>query len=344
MTTLKDVAKAVGCDVSTVSRVLNGRPNRVSGENRSRIREAALRLGYVANRTASSLASGVTRTVGLLIPNVFDGVYAEYIETLDLELSAAGYALRPFICHNRPEKENTALDALLHHEVDAMIAMYHNAERCAAQYEVIRRNGLPLIFRSNVPEVDGVFDCVLLDIDAGYRALAEHLIERGCRKIGVVGGCADALQEGRAGAGADFFRAALQKAGLAADSRNAVACEDSQEAAYRAVLERLKKELDAFDGLIVHNINKVFGCCRAVGDAGLSIPGQVKVATISDLALCRLYSVPLTVWAQPVPEICRALVDLTLARLREPDAPCRTVKFHSTLLARESTQPTHERK
>ena len=123
MTTLKDVAKAVGCDVSTVSRVLNGRPNRVSGENRSRIREAALRLGYVANRTASSLASGVTRTVGLLIPNVFDGVYAEYIETLDLELSAAGYALRPFICHNRPEKENTALDALLHHEVDAMIAM-----------------------------------------------------------------------------------------------------------------------------------------------------------------------------------------------------------------------------
>lgn len=80
---------AVGCDVSTVSRVLNGRPNRVSGENRSRIREAAHRLGYVANRTASSLASGATRTVGLLIPNVFDGVYAEYIETLDLELSAA---------------------------------------------------------------------------------------------------------------------------------------------------------------------------------------------------------------------------------------------------------------
>ena len=123
-----------------------------------------------------------------------------------------------------------------------------------------------------------------------------------------------------------------------------MACEDSQEAAYRAVLERLKKEPDAFDGLIVHNINKVFGCCRAVGDAGLSIPGQVKVATISDLALCRLYSVPLTVWAQPGPEICGALVEPTLARMLETEAPCRTLILHSTLLARESTQSTHERK
>lgn len=215
MTTLKDVAKAVGCDVSTVSRVLNGRPNRVSGENRSRIREAAHRLGYVANRTASSLASGATRTVGLLIPNVFDGVYAEYIETLDLELSAAGYALRPFICHNRPEKENTALDALLHHEVDAMIAMYHNAERCAAQYEVIRRNGLPLVFRSNVPEVDGVFDCVLLDIDAGYRALAEHLIECGCRKIGVVGRLCCRTAGRKGGSRGGFFPGRAAKSRIA---------------------------------------------------------------------------------------------------------------------------------
>ena len=164
----------------------------------------------------------------------------------------------------------------------------------------------------------------LLDIEEGYRVLAEHLIERGCRKIGMVGGCAPELIDGRNTPCAEFFRAALRAGNLPIGGDNAVPCEDSQEAAYRAVAERFRWEPHAFDGLIVHNINKVFGCCQAIRDAGLSIPGDVKVATISDLALCRFYPVPLTVWAQPVPEICRALVDMTLNRLLRPDAPLQT--------------------
>ena len=339
MTTLKDIAAKVGCDISTVSRVLNNRPNRVSQDVSMQIRQTARELGYVANRPACILASGATKTVGLLVPNVFDGVFAEYIERLDQELSAVGYTLRPFICHNRPEKESAALDALLHHEIDAMIAMQYNPGECAAQYEMIRRNRLPLICRSTTAEAAGVFDALLLDIEEGYRVLAEHLIERGCRKIGMVGGCAPELIDGRNTPCAEFFRAALQAGNLSVGHDNAIPCDDSQEDAYRAVAERFHRDPHAFDGLIVHNINKVFGCCQAVRDAGLSIPGDVKVATISDLALCRFYPVPLTVWAQPVPEICRALVEMTLNRLRCPDAPLQTVTFHSRLLARKSTEP-----
>ena len=339
MTTLKDIAAKVGCDISTVSRVLNNRPNRVSQDICTRIRETARQLGYVVNRPASILASGATRTVGLLVPNVFDGVFAEYIERLDQELFENGYTLRPLICHNRPAKESAALDALLHHEIDAMIAMQYNPGECAAQYEMIRRNRLPLICRSTTADAVGVFDTLLLDIEEGYRVLAEHLIERGCRKIGMVGGCAPELIDGRNTPCAEFFRAALRAGNLPIGGDNAVPCEDSQEAAYRAVAERFRREPHAFDGLIVHNINKVFGCCQAIRDAGLSIPGDVKVATISDLALCRFYPVPLTVWAQPVPEICRALVDMTLNRLLRPDAQLQTATFHSTLLVRKSTEP-----
>ena len=339
MTTLKDIAAKVGCDISTVSRVLNNRPNRVSQDICTRIRETARQLGYVVYRPASILASGATRTVGLLVPNVFDGVFAEYIERLDQELFENGYTLRPFICHNRPEKESAALDALLHHEIDAMIAMQYNPGECAAQYEMIRRNRLPLICRSTTADAVGVFDTLLLDIEEGYRVLADHLIERGCRKIGMVGGCAPELIDGRETPCAEFFRSALRGGNLPVGGDNAVPCEDSQEAAYRAVAERFRREPHAFDGLIVHNINKVFGCCQAIRDAGLSIPGDVKVATISDLALCRFYPVPLTVWAQPVPEICRALVDMTLNRLLRPDAPLQTATFHSTLLVRKSTEP-----
>ncbi len=344
MITLRDIAQSVGCDLSTVSRVLNGRPNRVSEANRTRIREAADQLGYVANRTASSLVTGATRTVGVLIPNVFDGVYAEYLETLDLELSAAGYTLRPFICHNRPDKEEAALRALLQHEVDAMIAMYHRADS-RPLYDLIAKNRLPLIFRCRDFDSTGEFDAVQLDINEGYRALCRHLIEQGCRKIGLLGPWrnVEENQEFR-NTPESIFAETLRAAGLPIPFRPSVFCEDSQEDACRALSARLREEPDAFDGIIVHNINKVFGCCRALREAGLAIPGDVKVATISDLALCRMAAEPLTVWAQPVPGICRALVELTLARLRTPEAPPQTVRFHSTLIARESTQKSLERK
>ncbi len=340
MITLKDVARHSGCDVSTVSRVLNDRPCRVGEEVRGRIRETALRLGYVPNRTASSLVSGRTRTIGLLVPNVFDGVFAEYIEALDLEFTEQGYALRPFICHNRPDKENAALDSLLHNEIDAMIAMFYN-DGFTPQYEQIRRHGMPLIFRCTETRALDAFDSVQLDLGEGYRRLAAHLIDCGCRRIGLLGGgAAQVLAQDGTGEAVERFRSALRGAGLPLpDARNAIVCDDSQEAAHAALLDRLRREPGCFDGLIVHNINKVFGACRAVRDAGLSIPGEMKVATISDLPLCRMAPEPLTVWAQPIAEICHALAEMTLERLRHPDAPCRRVKIHSELLIRESTQP-----
>jgi len=341
MTTLKDVARHSGCDVSTVSRVLNNRPCRVGEEVRGRIHDTALRLGYVPTRTASSLVSGRTRTIGLLVPNVFDGVFAEYIEALDFELTGQGYALRPFICHNRPEKEDAALDSLLHNEIDAMIAMFYN-DADIARYEQIRRHGKPLIFRCPEAKMLETFDTVQLDLSEGYRRLAGHLIDCGCHRIGLVGGgVAQSLSRNETDASVEQFRCAFRDGGLPPpDARNAVVCADSQEAAHAALLDRLRREPSCFDGVIVHNINKVFGATRAIRDAGLAIPREMKVATISDLSLCRMAPEPLTVWAQPIPEICHALVELTLERLRGPDAPCRHITIHSELRIRESTQPT----
>ena len=334
--TIREIAARAGVSAATVSRVVNG-TGAVAPEKREQVLAVLGEQQAAPRRRRSANAAG--KTLGVLMlpgsesdPRVIVNKLSAITEKLPRKwsLQLLSSEILPLELEARH----------LRGELAGLIIAGHGG--CAPELgRVFAR--IPHVWLNSHRLADEG-QTVLMGNEFAGRLAARYLIERGCRKIGVVGGCADALQEGRAGAGADFFRAALQKAGLAADSRNAVACEDSQEAAYRAVLERLKKEPDAFDGLIVHNINKVFGCCRAVGDAGLSIPGQVKVATISDLALCRLYSVPLTVWAQPVPEICRALVDLTLARLREPDAPCRTVKFHSTLLARESTQPTHERK
>ena len=348
MITLKDIARISGCDISTVSRVLNGKPCRVGEEMRNRIHETARHLGYVPNRTASALACGATRTVGILIPNVYDGVYAEYLETLEMRLAEADYALRPFICHNRPEKENAALEALLRNEVDAMIAMYYSLD-CLENYERIRKSRRPLIFRCT-SEIDELpFDTVRMELTEGYGVLAEHLAAAGCRSIAIVGGSlASLLACGGDSISLGYFRSACDRCGIDVTAACGIVCGDSQDEAYRAVYRLFHLgERPPFDGLIVQSTNKVFGCCKALADCGFSIPDAVRVATFSDLPCCRLYPVPLTVWSQPVADICRELTASTLNRLKQPDSPPRRSVFPSTLILRESTrnkQETHMRK
>ncbi|MDQ1588049.1 MAG: LacI family transcriptional regulator, repressor for deo operon, udp, cdd, tsx, nupC, and nupG, partial [Microbacteriaceae bacterium] len=69
MTGIEEVARATGVSTATVSRALRGLPN-VSEKTRARVRTAADELGYVASSSASGLASGRTRAMGVVVPSV----------------------------------------------------------------------------------------------------------------------------------------------------------------------------------------------------------------------------------------------------------------------------------
>ena len=76
---IDDVARAAGVSTATVSRALRGLPN-VSETTRRRVRTEAMRLGYVPTPSASSLATGRTRTIGLLTPWVSRWFFSNVIE------------------------------------------------------------------------------------------------------------------------------------------------------------------------------------------------------------------------------------------------------------------------
>ena len=92
MTSIKDVAREVGMSTATVSRALRGLP-RVSEETRTRVLEAARRLDYVASPHASSLASGRTRAVGVVVPFVTRWYFAAVVHGAEELLREAGYDL-----------------------------------------------------------------------------------------------------------------------------------------------------------------------------------------------------------------------------------------------------------
>ena len=90
MAHIDDVARAAGVSTATVSRALRGLPH-VSDVTRERVQKVATELGYVASPSAVSLASGRTRTIGLLTPWVNQWFYSNVIDGAERALRAEGF-------------------------------------------------------------------------------------------------------------------------------------------------------------------------------------------------------------------------------------------------------------
>jgi len=240
--TLKELAKEVDCDVSTVSRVLNNKPNRVSQKKRDCIFSVAKRMAYVVNRNGSNLASGKTRMIGVLVRSITDRVYAEYIEKIDRYMTTKGYSIVPFITYDNQDRERQCLMSLQSHQVDAMICLNYTYEN-EETYKRLQRGGGVLTFRGvDIKSSSIDFDTALIDIGNAYYHLANHLFVRKCQKIGIVGGyIADEIARGEHAEYSADFEQAHREAGLVIRPEQGVPCEISQDSAYTAVMNNCKK-------------------------------------------------------------------------------------------------------
>src|SRR2546430_13286290 len=92
--TLKDVAREAQVSTATVSRVINGHGN-VSEATRERILEVAERLRYVPDSAARSLSTGLTHTIGVLLPDLYGEFFSEIIRGIDQAARGRGLHLLP---------------------------------------------------------------------------------------------------------------------------------------------------------------------------------------------------------------------------------------------------------
>ena len=88
LATMRDVARAAGVSVSTVSRVLDERLPTSRSASAEKIRQVARELGYRRDYVASSLRRGDTGTLGVLVPRLTDAVTAMLFE--EIARAAAG--------------------------------------------------------------------------------------------------------------------------------------------------------------------------------------------------------------------------------------------------------------
>ena len=184
--TLKDVARAAGVSVMTVSNVVNDRP-RVGPETRARVLDAIADLGYEVNLTARRLRAGRSGTIAFVVPRVDH----PYFGQLGAQLTTA---LRASDRHLVIEQTNASKEGELGALSQARLQMYDGVLLSVvglAPDDVDRlQTQLPLVLLGERP-MPPRFDHVMLGNVEGARLATAHLLARGARRVAIVGGTLD---------------------------------------------------------------------------------------------------------------------------------------------------------
>lgn len=276
--TIKDVAREAQVSVATVSRALNGQGN-VADAVRQRVQEVAGRLRYMPHHAARSLSSRRTRTIGVVLPEVYGEFFSELIYGIDQVAREHALHLLVSSYHGDPREQGDALRSM-RGRVDGLLVMspYEDTDGHLADALTVLPDAVLISSHLGLPGQRRIGT----DNHAGARAMVEHLVALGHRRIAFVSGPSGNHEaEERLRGYRDALAALLPDAEediLAGDFR-----EPSGEAAGRALLARPVLP----DAVFAANDVMALGCLAAFNAAALTVPQDISLAGFDDIPLAR---------------------------------------------------------
>ncbi|WIB15896.1 MULTISPECIES: LacI family DNA-binding transcriptional regulator [unclassified Curtobacterium] len=182
--TLRAVAERSGVSMKTVSRVVNGE-RYVAADTAARVLTVAAELGFRPNTLAREFrAGGRSATIGLVTGDVANPFYSRIARGAERALRAPGLSLLSTSNDEDADRERTLVAQLVERRVSGLLVVSADDDHSLIARE--RALGTPVVFLDRAPaDVDA--DSVVLDNAGGIRTAVEHLLERGHRRIGLVG-------------------------------------------------------------------------------------------------------------------------------------------------------------
>jgi DNA-binding LacI/PurR family transcriptional regulator len=332
--TIRDVARRAGVSVSTVSYVMNG-TGPVAADTRSRVLAAIREVGFEPNQAARSLKRGRAAAIGLIVPDLRNEFFAMVAEGVqDVAFSRDVLVV---LCSSNAdvERETSSARLLRRRRVDGVVYLSGTGVSPGALFELAERG--PVVF---VDELIAGLEVPFVGSDnrRGARAVAEHVLGRGHRRLAVIGGPPALWTAEQRLAG---YREAMAGAGLDPDSIRVEPGDYRLESGYRLSRALLEVPADRRPtALLCANDLMAMGALQHCRKAGIRVPEEVSVAGFDDIPVAPLLSPPLTTVRQPAREMGQRAAELLLGLLSGPavarlDRPLLPVE----LRIRESVAP-----
>jgi LacI family gluconate utilization system Gnt-I transcriptional repressor len=328
--TLDDVASFAGVSPITVSRVLR-KPDAVSEPLRQRVNAAVRELGYVPNIAASRLASARTHAIGVIVPTLYNVIFAEYLQALHEMLVAAGFQVVVVNSRYSEIEEENAIKALLGQRVEAIIiaGIHHTAH---ARHLLAHAN-LPVVETFELSQ-DPIDINIGMSQESAGRAATQHLIQRGFHRIAFLSGNLDHRSQARL----DGYHLAMREAGFEGLELVTQKPRHSSIALGSALCAEMLKRGKMPEAIFCTDDNLALGAMQECRKRGIGIPSDVSVIGFHDLEFAACASPSLSSIASRRYETGRLAAEKVLAAI---DASTRQraeqVDLGFEVKAREST-------
>ena len=328
--TIRDVAQLAGVSVTTVSRVLNHRPD-VNAATREKVERVMVECNFVGNANARSLKQLDGDVAALILRGRSNPFLSGLAETM---LQFAREADVSFLMESIDEKDDEFQTALrLMHEKRARGFIFIGS-RLDARLEVLRGQDVPMVFATVNAINAGLPRAASVSIDdrrMGREAM-EMLIRAGHTKIAIFGGSrnqGDGLADRYIGA-----REACEQAGVPFDETRYVETRFSLEDAYNAARNFFATRSDTTAVFAMSDM-VAMGVIRALRDINRRVPEDVSVVGFDGVEMGKYFIPSLSTIVQPQEEIARQSVDVLLDMM-EKDGSARHLTVTAAPLLRES--------
>ena len=330
---MKDIARDLGVSAVTVSKVLLNHSD-IGAETRERVLKRIKELNYQPNQNARALATGKTRLVGLIVPDLLHQFFAQVTKGVSRTLRTRGYGLIMASSEEDPEFEKQEIEQMLARRVDALIIA--STQRTPQSFGRITKQRVPYVL------VDRKFEGLDAnfigtdDVKAGMLA-TEHLISMGCHRIAHIGGDYPSTAAGRL---QGFLAAAAKHNVQVPDKficRRTLLDDAADSTGHRAMLGLLKLNPPP-DGVFCFSDPIANGAMQAVLEKGLNIPQDVAIIGCGNVLYASALRVPLSSVNQESEKMGEHAAQMVLDLVGH-DGKCepREMRLKPTLVVRNST-------
>lgn len=333
MITLKQLAKELEVSVSTVSKALSD-SHEISKETKEKIQLLAKKHNYIPNNTAVNLRKRQTKTIGVVIPNIFNHFYTKILYGIESEAKKLGYKTIVCISNENLDSEKESIDYFSNGSVDGILmAPSTETEKLGETNHIseLQDKKIPLVFFDRYINTIDCSKVVIDDFNAAREAI-HYLVGKGRKKIAVVSsleglhigvlrrdGAKSALDEHQiTDANAKFVSVAVSK-----EIEARVTTLLSDKTAVDAILA-----LDELSGIISLNVARKLG---------YSLPKELSLISFSQGILSK-YSYPkLSTINQHAKKIGSQSLKMLVDQIGHTDVKTKTVTITSSLNSRETT-------
>jgi DNA-binding LacI/PurR family transcriptional regulator len=326
--TIRDVAAEANVSTASVSRAMASSEG-VTRRVRERVLRAVKKLNYHPNRLARHLRAGLSRIIGVIIPDLQNPFFPGVVHGVEEVLYTAGYTLMLGHSDGLAEREQRHMAILRGEGAAGLILIPDNGP--GVSYEFVRSWGIPVVAVDRKPRRLEV-DLVTTSNREGVRDAVIHLLSHGYQDI--------ALISGPAGLSVSRERLAGYEEALAASQvpvRDAlVVAGDFRQEGGRQAMTRLLGLPKPPRAVVSANNLMTLGALESIHERHLRIPEDIAVIGFDDMSWAASLRPSLTAVVQPAEELGRTAAQLLLERIKNPTRLSRHVVLPTRLTIRAS--------